>query len=307
MAFLHREIRKTIAGEAAYASNRSFLEFINDSLRDLGISNSENLPYFKNKNEEATIKELMAMRSHLYELRELAYNVKAHESILDRAASNELDLPLEQLKFHQDFVSKNKPRVQEYYSATATPVEIIEDKIDFLKGLRSKLSPNPWAPDRSARPALSPLVEGVETYLETEKCRILTETVVHDRDISGFTDDFFRDLLEKFPAIPSWCRPEFRAQWARNIPPQDTSATTDFLNRPTQVISVSDTNVSENEADTSTETLSTSVPNNDPRSASSGGANPPSSESETDLFGEDSDSEVEILPSPTKKRRVYND
>ena len=62
MAFLHQELRKTISGKQAYVSNCSFLEFVNDSLRDIRILNSDSLPFYKNEDEEQTIKELLKMR-----------------------------------------------------------------------------------------------------------------------------------------------------------------------------------------------------------------------------------------------------
>ena len=131
MAFIHRKLCKTLSGKQAYASNRSFLQFLNDSLQDIGISTLENLPLFKDKNEESTVKELLLMWDHLYKMRDLAYNIKAHQSILDRAKNEKNDIPQEELRFHQDYVNKKQPRVQEYYSVTETPVEIIEQKFCF--------------------------------------------------------------------------------------------------------------------------------------------------------------------------------
>ena len=78
MASLSTKLRKTIAGQLAYASERSYLEYLNDSLYNIGIINSENLPFFKNQIEEATVKELLSMRDHLYQMRDLSYNIKAH-------------------------------------------------------------------------------------------------------------------------------------------------------------------------------------------------------------------------------------
>ena len=55
MAFIHRELKKTLNGHQSYASNPSFLEFINDSLRDVGILNLETLPSFSDANEERAV------------------------------------------------------------------------------------------------------------------------------------------------------------------------------------------------------------------------------------------------------------
>lgn len=238
MAFLHCELRKTIKGKKAYASNRSFLEFVNDSLRDIGIYTSENLPSYTDKNKETTVRELLKVQDHLYEMKDLAYSVCAHESILDRAKTGEVDLPLEELSFHQTYANDNKSRVQEYYSATQTLVEIIEEKIAFLDGLHSQLSPTPWRLDQTPCPAFYPLITGVITHLETEKNWILSESVVLDEDISGFDDNYFQEFIKNMASTPSWSKPNFRDQWACNIPPFDAPPNADFLNRPSQVSSV---------------------------------------------------------------------
>jgi hypothetical protein len=191
MANLHRELRKTIGGQNAYASNRSFLEFISDSLRDIGIENEATLPHFDNPNEEAAVKELLQVRERLLQMQDLAFNVRAHESILDRAHNGEVDLSLQELKYHQDFISTNKEKVKEYVEASKTPVELINEKIKFLNGLFYKLTPSPWCPDQTPRPALYPMIQGIVSHLEIEKNRILSESVVLNEDISGFSDDFF--------------------------------------------------------------------------------------------------------------------
>ena len=307
MAFLHRELRKTINNMRAYASNRSFLEFITDSLRDIGIGDQSSLPFFQNKDEEQTVKELLEMRDHLYEMRDLAFTVKAHESILDRAHAGEIDLALAEIQFHQKYVEENKPRVQEYYSAAQTPVELIDEKLQFLQGLRAKLSPTPWSPDVTPRPALFPLIHGIESYLKQEKDRILSETIVLDQNISGFSDDFFRDFFESYSNIPSWSRPEFRVQWARNIPSIDAPPNVDFLTRPTEVSTVSaiaETDASTEASDEIQERPSFFVAPTDPRLPRRSLLARSVSESEADLFGEDSDSEVEILPSPRKRQHL---
>ena len=102
-------------------------------------------------------------------MKDLAYNVCAHESILDRANNGKVDLPLKELQFHQAFVQENKPKVKEYNLATKTPVEIINEKIDFLNGLFYKLTLSPWCPDQTPRPALYPLIQGIVSHLQIEK------------------------------------------------------------------------------------------------------------------------------------------
>lgn len=131
MASLSTKLRKTIAGQLAYASERSYLEYLNDSLYNIGIINSENLPFFKNQIEEATVKELLSMRDHLYQMRDLSYNIKAHWSILDRANNEKIEISAAEYKFHQDFVSENEARVEEYELAIDTPVQMIDRKLQF--------------------------------------------------------------------------------------------------------------------------------------------------------------------------------
>ena len=230
MAFIHRELKKTLNGYQAYASNRSFLEFINDLLRDVGISNTENLPSFSDANEERAVCEMLAIRDDLYELKDLAYRVCAHESYIERAHTGEIELPLEELRYHQDFVKNNKPRVAEYISASKTPVEIIDEKISFLNGLHYHLSPSPWRPDKTPRPALYPMIAGVVSHLKYEKNWILSESVTLDSDISGFDDEFFSNLIKNMASTPSWSKPDFREQWARNIPNICAPSNVDFLN-----------------------------------------------------------------------------
>ena len=91
------------------------------------------------------------------------------------------------------------------------------------------------APQNNARPALYPLIAGAISHLENEKNRILSESLVLDRDISGFDDDYFCSLVSSMTRTASWCRPDFRAQWARNIPPFETTPNVDSTNRPSQV------------------------------------------------------------------------
>ena len=44
---LMTNITKTIEGASFYASNRTYLQFLNDSLRDLGVSDEAKLPAFE--------------------------------------------------------------------------------------------------------------------------------------------------------------------------------------------------------------------------------------------------------------------
>ena len=92
MASFSIKLRKTITGQLAYASDHSYLEYLNNSLRDIGIIDSDHLPSFKNTTEEATVKELLRMHDHLYEMRDLAYNIKAHRLILDRENNGDIEI-----------------------------------------------------------------------------------------------------------------------------------------------------------------------------------------------------------------------
>ena len=307
MAFIHRELKKTLNGYQAYASNRSFLEFVNDSLRDIGISSTETLPSFSDENEERAVCQLLKIRDDLYELKDLAYCVRAHKSFIERAHTGEIELPLEELRYHQDFVENNKPQVAEYISASKTPVEIIDEKISFLNGLHYHLSPSPWRPDKTPRPALYPLIAGVVLHLKYKKNRILSESVTLDSDISGFDDDFFIHLVDNMASTPSWSKPDFREQWARNIPNIRAPSNVDFLNRPSQVSLV--VALSENDEDTaSTDMVSESLSApTDPRLRNNNRSVLQVSENKADLFGEgDSDSDIEIVSSPVKNNSLQS-
>ena len=305
MAFIHRELKKTLNGHQAYASNRSFLEFINNSLRDVGILDFETLPSFSDANEERAVRELLAIRKDLYELKDLAYRVRAHESYLERAHTGEIELPLEELRYHQDFVENNKPRVAEYISASKTPVEIIDEKISFLNGLHYHLSPSPWRPDKTPRPALYPMIAGVVSHLKYEKNRILSESVTLDSDISAFDDNFFISLVDNMASTPSWSKPDFREQWARNLQYIPATSNVDFLNRPSQVSSV--VALSENDEDTESTDMaseSLSAPT-DPRLRNNNRPVLQVSENEADLFGEgDTDSDIEIVSSSVQNNSL---
>ena len=49
---LMSDITKTIDGASFYASNRTYLQFLNDSLRDLGVSDDQTLPAFDNDDQK---------------------------------------------------------------------------------------------------------------------------------------------------------------------------------------------------------------------------------------------------------------
>ena len=231
-------------------------------------------------------------------MRDLAYSVCAHKSILDRANTGEIDLPFEQLRFYQTYVNENKSRVREYYTASQTPVEIIDEKISFLDELRSQLCPSPWRPDQTLRPALYSLIAGVISHLKYEKNRFLAESVVLDSDISGFDDAYFEQIIESMATTASWAKPEFCKQWARNIPPFRASPNVNFSTRPTEVSSV--IGLFDQDTDTaSTEMVYKRIqPPRDPRPSSNSRPALQVSENKADLFREDdSDSDVEILLS----------
>ena len=298
MSSLSFELRRTIAGQLAYASDRSYLEYLNDSLRDIGITDSNHLPSFRNSTEETAVKELLRMREHLYEMRDLAYNIKAHRAIIDRVNDGTVELSAGEYEFHQTFITENEPRIREFELATETPTQMINRKLNFLEGLRSRITPHPWCPDQSPRPDLAPLIDGAASFLNEQKSRIESERICLHQDISGFSDDYISDFLKKYSSIPSWSRIDFREQWARNIPPYSLPPGVDFINRPIQVTSVLNDNANSESHTTVSEARPTrcmlvSCNSRPTRSVS---------ESEQDLFGEDSDEDVEILPPPPKKQ-----
>ena len=291
MAFSANELTKTIVGQKAYASDRSFLQFVTDSLRDIGIVDRYHLPSFKNEEEETTVRHLLQFRDELFELKDLAYTVKAHRSILDRANDGEIEISAGEYKFHQDFITENEFRVKKYEMATETPTEMLNRKIDFLEGMRSRFFPHPWNPNQTPRPSLIPLIDGATSFLQEQKSRIKSERICLDEDISGFSDEYLQDFIQNYSSIPSWSRIDFNEHWARNIPPFSLPPGVDFVNRPSQVTSVFNQNASSETQDAMAET---SMLNNRPTRSVS--------ESEQDIFGEDSDADIEILPSPSKKQ-----
>ena len=152
------------------------------------------------------------MRDHLYEMRDLAYNIKAHRAILDRANNGTVELSAGEYQFHQAYVSENEPRIWEYELATETPIKMINWKIDFLKGLRSKTMFHPWCPDQSPRPDLAPLIDGAASFLQEQKSRIESKKICLHQDISGFSDDYLQNFLETYSSILSWSRINFPEQ-----------------------------------------------------------------------------------------------
>ena len=102
MAFFNNELCKIIVGQKAYASDRSYIQFVTNSLCDFGIVDKYHLPSFKNEAEETTVRGLLQTKDNLNELKDLAYNVKAHRSILDRANDGTI-------KLAQESISSIKP------------------------------------------------------------------------------------------------------------------------------------------------------------------------------------------------------
>ena len=109
---------------------------------------------------------------------------------------------------------------------------------------------------------------------------------------------FFSSFLQSYKTIPNWSQIEFREQWACNIPPFSLQPNVNFLNQPSQIKSVLDLDATMETEDANAETGPTRVMHASSirRPARS------VSESEQDLFGEDSDNNIEILPSPSKKQ-----
>ena len=110
-------LTKTIDGANLYASNRSFHEFVCDSLRDLGVSDASTLPFFENNTEKEAVLELLETKEHIESLQSLAYEVQAHELIL---ATEELSSAQEE--YHCAFIKRNGPKVADLYSAALGPL-----------------------------------------------------------------------------------------------------------------------------------------------------------------------------------------
>ena len=248
MAFFNSELTKTIVGQKAYASDRSYLQFVTDSLRDLGIVDKYHLPSFKNEDEEITVRHLLQVWDELNKLKDLAYTVKAHRSILDRVNDGEIEISEGGYKFHQAFVLENELKVKQYELASQTPTEMLDRKMIFLDELKSRFFSHPWNPDQTPRPALIPLIDGATSFLQEQKSRIKSEQICLHEDISGFSDEYLQNFIENYSSIPSWSRVEFKEHWACNLPPFSLPPGVDFVNRPSQVTSVFNQNANSESA-----------------------------------------------------------
>ena len=165
-----------------------------------------------------------------------------------------------------------------------------------MTGLKSRITPHPWNPDQTPRPDLAPLIDGASSFLQEQKSWIESEKICLHKDISGFSDDYLEDFLKNYTSIPSWSRIDFRDHWACNVPPFSLPPGVNFLNQPSQVTSVFDQNANMETDHATLETgptrcMNPSIMQRPARSVS---------ESEQDLFGEDSEDNIEILPSSSK-------
>ena len=272
-------LSKTIDGANFYASNRSFHEFVCDSLRDLGVSDASTLPFFESTTEKEAVLEMIEIKERIESLQDLAYEVQAHELILTTE-----ELSPAQERYHRSFIKKNEHKVAEYKSATLKPSQTLQAKIHNLQRLAYKLSPTPWAPTNSPRPDLLPLISGHISYLQEEKLRLESEVISTSQDISGFSEEFLESIINRSKNIPTWARLSFREQWARNIPPYTTSGGA-FLSARQMIISNSDNRKVKFSENTSSSNTCSSL-------QASQGTAPPSAA--THLFGgEDSDLESE--------------
>ena len=105
-------LRRTIIGANLYASNRSFLEFINDNLQDFGISDASSIPYFKSAHRKKAVLEVLAMPDHLNTLQELAFEVEAHKAVLAQSEASQDGLSPDQLEYHRSFIARMGLRLQ---------------------------------------------------------------------------------------------------------------------------------------------------------------------------------------------------
>ena len=289
---LMSDITKTIDGASFYASNRTYLQFLNDSLRDLGVSDEMELPAFDTDDQKNGVLLTLRKRKEILKLEPLVFTIDAHKSILEQCVAGEIDLSPSQQAYHRDFIATNESRVAPYRLATLTPVDLINKKIETLTRVKYLLTPSPWDV-RMDRPNLTPLIEGNLSFLQMEKERIESEVISTSQDISGFDRDFFEDFLRRTRNIPSWAKPSFRAQWAQNIP---------SLSKEVEIIGVAktvpnvETTIPDKSTSNSTEDLNDFPTRPDPQRI-----NPHSSLS-LQVFGEDSDDEMLVLSRPGEKR-----
>ena len=100
-------LSKTIDGANLYVSNRSFHEFVCDSLRDLGVSDASTLPFFENNTEKEAMLEMIEIKERIESLQNLVYEVQAHELILTTE-----ELSPAQESYHRYSLSKMNTRLQ---------------------------------------------------------------------------------------------------------------------------------------------------------------------------------------------------
>ena len=85
-------ITKTIEGASFYASNCTYLQYLNDSLRDLGISDSATLPAFDSDEEKEAVLTTLCMCNHILSLEPLVFQVDAHKYILKQCLAGAINL-----------------------------------------------------------------------------------------------------------------------------------------------------------------------------------------------------------------------
>ena len=154
---LMTDITKTIEGAAFYASNRTYLQFLNDSLHDLGISNEAKLPAFDSDVQKDAVLLTLRKRKELLMLEPLAYQINAHKSILEQCAAGNIPLSPSQQAYHRDFIATNESTVEPYQTTNLTPVNLITKKIKTLSRIKYLLTPSPWEL-RMDSPDLTPLI-----------------------------------------------------------------------------------------------------------------------------------------------------
>ena len=160
----------------------------------------------------------------------------------------------------------------------------MQAKIQKLQHLAYKLTPAPWAPTISPHPDLLPLISGHISYLQEEKLRLESEVILTSQDISSFLEEFLESIINRSKNVPTWARLSFREQWARNIPPFNTSGGA-FLSARQMILSNSDNQKVKFSENTSSSNTCSSLQVNQ-------GTAPPSAS--THLFGgEDSNLETE--------------
>ena len=154
------KLTKTIEGTNFYASNRTYLQYLNNLLRDLGISDAGVLPAFDSDGEKSAAEATLHMRNKILALEPLVYQIDAHKSIIEQCSAGALDLSPAQQAYHRNFIANNESQVFPYCTANLTPVDLINKKIKTLTILQFKLTPSPWENRMTLRPDLSPIIAG---------------------------------------------------------------------------------------------------------------------------------------------------